>query len=100
MKDEEFVLLNEDQHVRRMVDSIFEKAGFTPNVILQTSQTVTGLAITETTIKYNNIKNHAYYYKVGSDEDAVRTMCVAYKKGKYISKACRKFIDTLKEELE
>ncbi len=68
MKDEEFVLLNEDQHVRRMVDSIFEKAGFTPNVILQTSQTVTGLAMTlanmgisfatETTIKYNNIKNH------------------------------------------
>ena len=54
----------------------------------------------ETTIKYNNIKNHAYYYKVGSDEDAVRTMCVAYKKGKYISKACRKFINTLKEELE
>ena len=110
MKDEEFVLLNEDQHVRRMVDSIFEKAGFTPNVILQTSQTVTGLAmtlanmgisfVTETTIKYNNIKNHAYYYKVGSDKDAVRTMCVAYKKGKYISKACRKFIDTLKEELE
>ena len=110
MKDEEFVLLNEDQHVRRMVDSIFEKAGFTPNVILQTSQTVTGLAmtlanmgisfVTETTIKYNNIKNHAYYYKVGADKDAVRTMCVAYKKGKYISKACRKFIDTLKEELE
>ena len=110
LKDEEFVLLNEDQHVRRMVDSIFEKAGFTPNVILQTSQTVTGLVmtlanmgisfVTETTIKYNNIKNHAYYYKVGSDKDAVRTMCVAYKKGKYISKACRKFIDTLKEELE
>ena len=93
-----------------MVDIIFEKAGFTPNVLLQTSQTVTGLAmtlanmgisfVTETTIKYNNIKNHAYYYKVGSDKDAVRTMCVAYKKGKYISKACRKFINTLKEELE
>ncbi len=45
MKDEEFVLLNEDQHVRRMVDKAYlKKPVFTPNVILQTSQmTVTGL---------------------------------------------------------
>lgn len=109
MKDEEFVLLNEDQHVRRMVDNIFSKAGFTPKVILQTSQTVTGLAmtianmgvsfVTETTVRYNNLKNHAYYYKIGTDEDSIRTMCIAYKKGKYISNAGRKFIEILKEEL-
>lgn len=109
VKDEEFVLLNEDQHVRRMVDGIFEKAGFSPRVALYTSQTITGLAMsvanvgisfaTETTVKFNNIKEHACYYKVGTTEDSTRTMCVAYKKGKYISKAGRKFIEILQQEL-
>lgn len=109
MKYEGFVLLNEDQHIRQMVDHMFESAGYEPKVVLQTSQSITGFAmsvanvgvsfVTETTIKYNNIGTHAYYYKVGDEKEAVRCMCIAYKKGKYISNAGRKFIETLKKEL-
>lgn len=109
MKEQDFILLNEIQHIRQRVDQMFKNAGYKPNVIMQVPQTTTGLAMsiagvgisfaTESTIKYNNLKEHPYYYKVGSDKEAIRTMSVAYKKGKYISSAGQKFIDILKEQL-
>lgn len=109
MKDEKFILLNEDQHIRHIVDRMFETAGFKPNVVMQVPQTITGMSmsiagigisfVAESTIKYSNTKDHPYYYKVGKDKDAMRTMCVAYKKGKYIPTAGKKFMETLEEVL-
>ena len=109
MKDQNFILLNEIQHIRHKVDQMFKNAGYQPNVVMQVSQTTTGLAmsiagvgisfVAESTIKYNNLEEHPYYYKVGSDKEAIRTMCVAYKKGKYISNAGQRFIEILKEQL-
>ena len=109
MKEQKFILLNEQQHIRHRVDKMFEIAGFQPNVVMQVPQTITGLAmsmagvgisfVAESTIKYNNLKEHPYYYKVGGDKEAIRTMCIAYKKGKYIPNAGRKFIEILKEQL-
>ncbi len=109
MKDQNFILLNEQQHIRHMVDRMFNNAGFHPNVVMQVPQTITGLAmsiagvgisfVAESTIKYNNLEEHPYYYKVGGDKEAIRTMCIAYKKGKYIPNAGQKFIEILKEQL-
>lgn len=109
MADQDFILLSENQHIRQMVNQMFKKAGFEPNIVMQVPQTTTGLAmsivdvgvsfVAESTIKYNNLKEHPYYYKVGSDKETIRTMCIAYKKGKYISNAGQKFIEILKEQL-
>ena len=109
MKEQNFILLNEQQHIRHMVDRMFENAGFKPSVVMQVPQTITGLAmsmagvgisfVAESTIKYNNLEEHPYYYKVGGDKEAIRTMCIAYKKGKYIPNAGQKFIEILKEQL-
>lgn len=109
MKDQDFVLLNENLPMRHMVDQLFQNAGVQPNIVMQTPQTLTGLSmaiagvgiffVSENTIKYNNFREHPYYYKVGSDQETIRTMCIAYKKGKYISNAGRKFIEILKEQL-
>lgn len=110
MKNEKFILLNEDQPIRRIVDAIFEKAEFEPDKIMQIPQTTTGLAMTvagigvsfvaESTIKFSNLEQHPVYYKVGTKESTSRKMCVAYKKNKYISKASKKFIEQLKENFE
>lgn len=109
MVEQKFILLNDNQHIRQMVDQMFKNAGFPPKVVMQVPQTTTGLAmsivdvgisfVAESTIKYNNLREHPYYYKVGSDKETIRTMCIAYKKGKYISNAGRKFIEILKEQL-
>lgn len=107
VKEEKFLLLNGDQPIRRMVNNIFEEAGFEPNEIIQIPQTTTGLAMTvaglgvsfvaESTIKYSNMLVHPIYYKVGTKESTSRKMCVAYKKNKYISKAAKEFIAQLKD---
>ena len=109
VKEQDFVFLNENLPIRHMVDQMFKNAEIQPNVVMQIPQTMTGLSmaiagvgiffVAENTIKYNNFKEHPYYYKVGSDRETIRTMCIAYKKGKYISNAARKFIEILKEQL-
>lgn len=107
VKNENFLLLNEDQPVRGIVNEIFKRAGFEPNEFIKISQTTTGLAmtiaglgisfVTESTIKYSNLEQHPFYYKVGTKENTSRKMCIAYKKNKYMSKAGREFIEQLKE---
>lgn len=109
MKEQDFILLSEQQHIRHMVDRMFVNVGFEPKVVMQVPQTITGLAmsmagvgisfVAESTIKYNNLEEHPYYYKVGGDKESIRTMCIAYKKGKYIPNAGQKFIEILKEQL-
>lgn len=110
VKDKEFILLNEDQHIRRIVDKVFQQAGINPNVTMEVPQTTTGLAFTvenvgisfvaESTIKFNNINKHPCYYKIGDSETTSRKMCIAYKMNKYISKAHRQLIQIMKDNLQ
>ena len=106
-KDEKFLLLNDDQPIRKIVDKLFSSAGIQPKLMMEVPQTTTGLSMTiaglgisfvaESTIKYGNLKDHPVYYRVGTRETMSREMCVAYKKNKYITKAGRLFIEELKQ---
>ena len=106
-KDEKFLLLNGDQPIRKIVDKLFDSAGICPKQVMEVPQTTTGLAMTiagmgisfvsESTIRYSNLKEYPVYYRVGTKETMSREMCVAYKKNKYITRAGRLFIEELKQ---
>lgn len=105
-KDEKFILLYEDQRIRKIINRVFEEYKIKPKEIMLVPQTTTGLAMTiagmgvsfaaESAIKFSNFEKHPIYYRIGSEKTTGRSMCVVYKKGKYISKAGRIFIDELK----
>lgn len=109
-KDERFILLNEDQRVRKIVNKLFDEYSISPEEIMEIQQSTTGFAmavagmgvtfVAESAIKFNNYANHPIYYKVGTKESTSRKMCVAFKKGKYISKAGRLFINEMKTIFE
>ena len=107
-RDMPFVLLKEDQHIGRTMESLFERHGFRPDKVTVAEQTMTsynltiaGIGIslmTESTIKNSNFRNHPKLYMADSDL-CMREMYVAYPKQKYLSRAAREFIKVLKDSL-
>ena len=107
VKDKEFILLNEDQRVRQLVDELFKNSNVKPKVIMQVAQSTTGFSMAmenigiafvgESTIRYGNVKEHLNYYMVGKNDEMVRALGVAYKRNKYISNAGKKLIEQFKK---
>ena len=107
-RDMPFVLLKEDQHIGRTMDSLFSRHGFRPDKVTVAEQTMTsynltiaGIGIslmTESTIKNSNFRTHPKLYMADSDL-CMREMFVAYPKNKYLSRAAREFIRILKDSL-
>lgn len=107
LKDERFVLLNEDQHIRKISEEVCKKAGFKPKEIMQVPQMMTSFSltnagvgvsfITESAVRYNNIHNHPIYYRISKDLCS-RSISIAYKKNKYLLKACKLLIQQLKSD--
>lgn len=107
-RDMPFVLLKEDQHIGRTMDSLFSRHGFRPEKVTVAEQTMTsynltiaGIGIslmTESTIKNSNFRNHPKLYMADTDL-CMREMYVAYPKHKYLSRAAREFIRILKDSL-
>lgn len=105
-KNEKFILLYEDQRMRKLMNKVFEEYNIQPKEIMRVPHTSTGLAMTvagvgisfaaESAIKFSNFERHPIYYRIGNKKTSSRNMCIAYKRGKYISKAGRMFIDELK----
>ena len=107
-KDFDFILLEPDQHVYQLSTEIFSHFDMNPNIIMQVEQLMSSLAftlagigisfITESAIRLGNFSQLPILYRIPEYSNH-RTMTIAYKKNRYLSKACTSFIDILKNTL-
>lgn len=105
LQKERFLLLNEEQHIRRIADALFEQSCFKPMEAMQVSQmmtsymlTMAGIGIsfiTESTLKYSTLPKPAVCYRLNAAY-STRTIAVAYKKNRYLPKACKLYIEELR----
>lgn len=104
LEDCPFVLLDDDLSVRHIANTLFEKNSVKPKETLVVGQIMTSIAMTAAGAGIcfasdNNIRSGdrctvpAFY--AFDEEIAVRKMCVAWRKNKYMSKACREYIRIL-----
>lgn len=101
-KNEPFIFLKHENDTGKKAKQLCKKHGFSPNVIFELDQQVTayniacsGLGIcfvSDTLIKNLNAQQDIIYYKL-SDNEINRNIYFYIKNNRYISNACRKFID-------
>ncbi|MGX8774948.1 MAG: LysR substrate-binding domain-containing protein, partial [Bacillota bacterium] len=101
-----FILLREEQHIGRMMESLFDRFECRPKKIVRAEQTLTSLAltmagvgvslITESSIRTSGLSRFPRLY-LADEELCTRSMYVAYPRNKYLSKAASEFIRTLRE---
>ncbi|MFL0247248.1 LysR family transcriptional regulator [Candidatus Clostridium stratigraminis] len=102
LRDEPFILLKQNQKLHQISTYLCEKAGFRPKIILETESieaahafAASGMGITfipDTIASFNRFLEHPMYFSL-EEFKATRTLVVAYRKGKYISKAAKEFIN-------
>lgn len=98
LKYEPFVLMYKGSTIRPLVESAFQEAGFTPNVLFETSNNLTIV----TMIKSNLCCGLLPYYYVKKDMEGMACfslpkklgweLAVSYRKDGYLSQAAQEFI--------
>lgn len=107
LRDTPFIQMSKSHKLHQMLLILCKEAGFTPNVIFETDSMTTaqalagaGIGVTllpETLIRANHFEHEPCYCALKAK--ASRTVLVVYRKGRYLSRASRAFIQTLKETL-
>jgi len=108
LEHEPFILLQQGQTLRRIADSLFLQAGYQPRIALETRSSQTahnlasiGIGFTFSTQSISQV-NHTAAHPVRlftAEPSYTRTIAVAYRKGKYLTKYEQAFIRILKEML-
>lgn len=98
LKDEAFVLLKEEFFHRRLVLDECARHGFTPRIVFSSNQIETIKAMVASNVGISFlmgmvIRNHPNLVGVSLAEPLSITIGLAWKKGKYLSKAAQAFID-------
>lgn len=101
-KNEPFIFLKPENNTGKKAHLLCKKHNFTPNIVFELDQQVTSYNITasgmgisfvsDTLIKNINAPENVIYYKL-TDEEISRDIHFFAKKNKYLTKACRKFIE-------
>ncbi|MBP5160216.1 MAG: LysR family transcriptional regulator [Lachnospiraceae bacterium] len=109
LKDLTFVVLEEDQDMRRIFDRLYEKHGLKPSAKLVVGQTTTSFSLTiygvgaslvsDKTVRYGNYRDLPVFYAFDA-ELARRKLVIAYSKERYVSLACREYIKTVIESFK
>lgn len=107
-REEPFVLLHKDQHIGNTMHQLFTRYGFSPKHRVAAEQTMTSYALTlagagislmsESTVVKGHLRDYPAFYLTDLDVCA-RDMYIAYPKQKYLSRAGKEFILTLKNSL-
>lgn len=102
-KDELFILLKNENDTGKKARQLFKQHGFTPNVLFELDQQATayniscsGLGISfvsDTLIKKTRIKDNVIFYKL-DDKEIKRNIYFYVKNNRYLSNACRRFINS------
>ncbi|GAB7387616.1 LysR family transcriptional regulator [Bacillaceae bacterium] len=104
LKNDPFISLKKGQGFRHIVLQLCELAGFVPNIVFESSNIETvqslvaagmGVALVPAMIKRNQPQPFVPVYLTVSEPKAQRTLVLAYRKGRYLSKAAHAFIDTM-----
>ncbi len=108
-KDQPFILLKQGNDMFYRAQAIFEKAKFTPKVLLSVDQmnisyslADSGLGccfLTDTLFKFGKFSDSVVLYRV-EKKHSKRTLYIAHKKNVYIKKASQKFIELAKEMIK
>jgi len=107
LKDEPFIALKRGQGFRKITVELCERAGFTPNIVFESTniETVQALVAAKMGIAFvPNMLTHSSHsdYKpayLRIKSNPTRTLVIASRKGRYLSKAAQAFIVTLKETI-
>ena len=99
LKEEPFVLTQKTSTIREIVDSVFKNAGFTPNVLFETSNNHAIISMIHENIccgilpmYYMDPEDKAITYFQLPDHPSWEIVA-AYRKGHYISKPARTLIE-------
>ena len=101
-KNEPFIFLKPENNTSKKAHLLCKKHRFIPNIVFELDQQVTSYNITasgmgisfvsDTLIKNLSASDSIVYYKL-TDDEIIRNIYFFTKKNRYLSKACRKFIE-------
>lgn len=105
LKDEPFIVLKRGQGFRQIALELCEKAGFSPRIVFESSNIETvqslvaagmGIAFVPQMLTRPKWSAQAPVYLSFGEPKPSRTLVIAYRNGRYLSKAAEAFIATLK----
>ncbi|TDF96640.1 LysR family transcriptional regulator [Paenibacillus piri] len=108
LKDEPFIALKKGQGFRQITLKLCQKAGFTPGIVFESSNIETvqslvaagmGIAFVPHMVSRGGWSRLAPRYLPLSGRPT-RTLVIAYRKGRYLSKAVEAFMTTFREVVE
>lgn len=104
-REESFILLKSGNDMHERAARIFSEGGVSPRVLFRVDQLNTSYAlaasgmglcfVTDTLVRYGGVREGVCFYKVGKEESG-RTLHIAYKRGRYPTRAMRELIETAK----
>ncbi|WP_274364657.1 LysR family transcriptional regulator [Paenibacillus thermotolerans] len=106
LASEQFIVLKKGQGFRQITFDICEQAGFVPSIVFESSNIETvqalvaagmGIAFIPNMIAEAKKGRNVPVYKTLIEPTPTRTLVVAQRRGRYLSKAAEAFIDTLLE---
>lgn len=108
-KNENFILLKNGNDMYYRAMNIFNNSGITPKVLFSVDQLNISYAlaesgvglcfVTDTLVKYGGVHGNVSFYNVGK-EHCSRTLYIAYKRGRYCTRAMREFIEIARELID
>jgi DNA-binding transcriptional LysR family regulator len=107
LQNESFIFPKHDNKIRPILDDLFKQAGYKPKIRLETNSLITanalvaknlGIGFWFSTLKDFNNESEVVYCTL-EKLSLTRTIAIAYKTGKYLSKVEQAFIAIIKKEL-
>ncbi len=96
--DERFVIVTKNSSLRPIIDDLFDKSNFTPNILFETSSTPTLYTTVRNNLACSLLPRHyafenenISYFQLSSNP--TWELCATYRKGHYLTKTSKVFID-------
>ncbi|WP_166239496.1 LysR family transcriptional regulator [Paenibacillus turpanensis] len=105
LRNEPFIVLKKGQGFRQIAIDLCQEAGFEPNIVFESSNIETvqslvasgmGIAFVPQMIARSGWNRYTPVILSFAEPRPTRTIVLAYRKGRYLSKAAEAFIDTVK----
>lgn len=109
LSEESFIVLKKGQGFRKIVFDLCQKAGFEPKVVFESSNMETiqslvatgmGITLVPRFISRSSRSEFVPVYLPLADPVPSRTLVIAYRRGRYLSKAAEAFIETFKDTMQ
>lgn len=106
LSNESFILLKQDQKLHHVATNLCKKAGFKPKIILESESIEAANALVSAGMGITFIPDSLNLMRLSSpnpiylsieDIPLTRELVIAYRKGRYLSKASQEFIRIMKE---